>query len=113
MVVCYGTAGMVRSAGVSSVGGVVAMGMTEVTTLHSQGIGQLRLSSSHETELSSLGNTSRMVCSNGDPLKTMPMNMAPELLPFCYRPWVSKWSVRNSRSLKHMASPWVSSMPNR
>jgi hypothetical protein len=57
------------------------MGMTEVTMLHSRGIGKLELSPSLEAETSSLGDSSRMSCSDGNLLWTMPTNTAPESFP--------------------------------
>jgi hypothetical protein len=89
------------------------MGMAEVTTLHSQGIGKPVLSPSLKAESSSLGDSSMMACSGGDPLQTMPTNMVLELFPSGNRPWLWKWSMMNLRSSKQMASPWVSSKPNR
>jgi hypothetical protein len=77
---------MVCSIRVSSGSGVVAMGMTEVTALHSRGIGKPELSPSLEAELSSLGNSSRMACSDGDSLRAMPTNMAPKPFALGNRP---------------------------
>jgi hypothetical protein len=54
---------------VSSGGSIVAMGMAKVTTLHALETGKLELSPSLEAESSSLGDSSRMVCSDGDPLQ--------------------------------------------
>jgi hypothetical protein len=54
------------------------MGMVEVTIMHSQSTGKLELSPSLEAELSLLTNSSRMACSDGDPLWTIPMKIAPE-----------------------------------
>jgi hypothetical protein len=53
---------------VSSGGSIVAMGMAKVTTLHALETGKLELSPSLEAESSSLGDSSRMVCGDGDPL---------------------------------------------
>jgi hypothetical protein len=44
------------------------MGMVGVTTLQSQGIGKPELSLLLEAELSSLADSLRMACSDGDPL---------------------------------------------
>jgi hypothetical protein len=74
------------------------MGMAEVTMLHSRGIGKPELPPSLEVESSSLANSSRMACSDGDPLWTMPMNTVPESFPSGDRLWLSKWLVMNSRS---------------
>jgi hypothetical protein len=46
------------------------MGMAEVTTLQSQGIGKLKLSPSLEAESSSLADSSKMACSDGQPLSS-------------------------------------------
>jgi hypothetical protein len=54
MAVYSGTIGMVRSAGVPSGGGVVAMGVFRVTTLHPQEMGKLELPLLLEVESSSL-----------------------------------------------------------
>jgi hypothetical protein len=62
-----GTIGMARVIGVPSDSGVVAMGTTEVTTLQPQEMGKLELPPSLEVESSSLVNSLRMVCSDGDP----------------------------------------------
>jgi hypothetical protein len=50
--------------------------------LHILRRGELELSPSLESKLSSLDNSSRMACSNGDPLQVMPPNPVPELPPF-------------------------------
>jgi hypothetical protein len=89
------------------------MAMIEVTALHSRGIGKLELSPSLKAESSSLGDSLRMACSDGDPLLAMLMNMVPESFPSGNRPWSSEGSAMNLRPLKRMASSWVSSMPNR
>jgi hypothetical protein len=44
------------------------MGVAEVTTLHAIGNGKLELSLSLKDESSSLGDSLRMACSDGDPL---------------------------------------------
>jgi hypothetical protein len=89
------------------------MGMAEVTMLHARGIGKLELPPSLEAESSSLGDSSRMVCKDGDPLWTIPPTMAPKSFPSSDRLKLSKWSMMNSISSKWMASPWLSSTPNR
>jgi hypothetical protein len=50
----------------------IAMEMAEVTTRHALGTGKLELSPSLEAKSSSLGNSSRMAHSDGDPLQAMP-----------------------------------------
>jgi hypothetical protein len=100
---------MVQIVGVSSGGGVVAMGMAEVTTLHSRGIGKPELSPSLKAESSLLGDFSWMACSDGDPLRAMPMNMTPEPFPLRNRPWSSERLAMNLRPSKRMVSSWVSS----
>jgi hypothetical protein len=49
--------------------------------LHALGIGKLELSLSLEAESSLLGDSSRMACSDGDPLWAMLPTMAPVLFP--------------------------------
>jgi hypothetical protein len=49
--------------------------------LHALGIGKLELSLSLEAESSLLGDSSRMVCSDGDPLWAMLLTTAPVLFP--------------------------------
>jgi hypothetical protein len=71
-----------------------------VTMLHARGIGKLELPPSLEAESSSLGDSSRMGCSDGDPLQTMPPTTAPESFPSGGRFKLLKWSMMNSRSLK-------------
>jgi hypothetical protein len=44
------------------------MGVADITMLHALGRGEPELSPSLETESSSLGDSSRMACSNGEPL---------------------------------------------
>jgi hypothetical protein len=89
------------------------MGVAEVTTLHAVGIGKPELSPSLEAELSPLGDSSRMACGDGDPLRAMPPITVLELSPSGNRCKLSRWSVINSRSLKWMALSWVSSTPNK
>jgi hypothetical protein len=88
------------------------MEMAKATTLHSRGIGKLELSPSLEVKSSSLGNSSRMACSDGDPLWAMPTNMAPKPFPSGNRLWSSDRSTMNLRPSKRMASSWVSSTLN-
>jgi hypothetical protein len=61
---------------------MVVRGVTGIIVLHTIMRGELELSPSLESKLSSLGNYSRMACSNGDPLQVMPPNPVPELPPF-------------------------------
>jgi hypothetical protein len=84
------------------------MGMMEIFTFHTLGIGKPELSPSLETELSSLNDSSRMACSNGDPLRAMPLTTVPESSPLGDRLNLLEWSAVNSRPLKWMASSWVS-----
>jgi 3-oxoacyl-ACP reductase-like protein len=65
---CSGTVGVVRGTGVPFDGDVVTMGMVGVTTLQPQEMGKLELPASLEVESSSLVDSSRMACSDGDPL---------------------------------------------
>jgi hypothetical protein len=78
------------------------MGMAEVTTLHALETGKPELSPSFKAESSSLGNSSRMACNNGDPLRAMPLTTAPESSPLGDRFKLLKWSAMNSRSSKQM-----------
>jgi hypothetical protein len=89
------------------------MGMAEITALHTLGVGKAELSPSLEVELSSLGDSSRMACSDGDPLRAMPPATMPELSPLVARLKLLEWSAVNSMSLKWMASSWVSLMLNK
>jgi hypothetical protein len=56
-------------------------GMVDSTTLHALGRGELELSPSLETESSSLGDSSRMACSDSDPLQAVPLTTAAESFP--------------------------------
>jgi hypothetical protein len=103
---------MVLSVKDSPDGGVVAMGMAEVTTLHTLGTGKSELSPSLMAESSTLGDSSRMACSDGDPLHIVPLTTVVESSPSGDRLELSKWPAMNSRSSKRMASSWVSSTPN-
>jgi hypothetical protein len=66
--VCSGTIGLVRGTGVSSGGGVVVMRTVGVTTLQPREMRKPELHPSLEAESSSPTNSSRMACSDGDPL---------------------------------------------
>jgi hypothetical protein len=57
---------------------VVVMGSVRVTTLHPQGLGDLELPQVPEAVASSSKDSSRAVCKDGDPLCTIPTNMALE-----------------------------------
>jgi hypothetical protein len=59
---------MVRGTGVPFGCGVVAMGMAGVTTLQPREMGKPELPLSLEAKSSSLADSSKMVCSDGDPL---------------------------------------------
>jgi hypothetical protein len=89
------------------------MGMAEVTTLHTLGIGKSKLSPSLEAKSSLLGDSSRMACSDGDPLWAVAPTAAPKSSPSGNRLKLSKWSAMNSRSSKWIAPSWVSSMSNK
>jgi hypothetical protein len=58
--------------------GVVVMGSVGVTTLHLRGSGDPKLPRAPEVALSSSEVSSRVVCRDGVPLCTIPMNMALE-----------------------------------
>jgi hypothetical protein len=66
----------------SSSGGVAVTGVEGIIVLHTLKRGEPELSPSLEDESSSLGNSLRMECSDGDPLRVMPMNTAPKLTTF-------------------------------
>jgi hypothetical protein len=76
-----GTVGMVRGTGVPSGGGVVVMGMAGVTMLQPREMGKSELSPSLEVELSSPVDSSRMACSDGEPLRATTMNTEHESFP--------------------------------
>jgi hypothetical protein len=78
------------------------MGVADITMLHALRRGEPKLSPSLETESSSLGDFSRMVCSDGDPLWVMPLNTAPESAPSGDRLKLMERWVMISRS-----SEWV------
>jgi hypothetical protein len=101
--VCCCLVGRVYNTGVSSSGGIVAMGMADVTMLHTFGRGEPELSPSLEAESSSLGDSSWMACSDGDPLRVTPLTIAPESLPSRDRLKLLARSAMNSRSLEWMA----------
>jgi hypothetical protein len=54
-------------------------GTVDITALHALRRGESELSPSLETELSLLGDPSRMAC--GDPLRAMHLTAAPESFP--------------------------------
>jgi hypothetical protein len=58
--------------------GVAVMGSVGVTTLHPPGSGDPELPQVPEVALSSSKDSSRVVCRYGDPLCTIPTNMALE-----------------------------------
>jgi hypothetical protein len=62
--------------------------------LHAIGMGKLELSPSLEAKSSSLGNSSRMACSDGDPLQVMPSTMALELSLSGDKLKLSKWLLQ-------------------
>jgi hypothetical protein len=64
--VCSETIGMVRSARVFSNGGLVVMGTVGVTTLHPRGMGKLELPLPFKVVSSSLVDSSRTMCSDGN-----------------------------------------------
>jgi hypothetical protein len=55
--------------------GVVAIGVVEVTTLHVVAVGEPELSPSLEVESSSLGDSSRIGCSDGNLLWAIPLTI--------------------------------------
>jgi hypothetical protein len=89
------------------------MGIAGMTMLQSRGMGKLELPPSLEVESSSLADSSRMACSDGDPLRTMPRNTAPKSFPSGDKLSLLKRSAMNYRFSKQMVSPQASSMLNR
>jgi hypothetical protein len=77
--------------------GVAMMGSVEVTTLHRRGMGDPMLPPTLEVVPSSLEDSSRGVRRDGDPLCIIPMNMAPESLPWGERLRRPKQLAMNSR----------------
>jgi hypothetical protein len=59
----------------------VVRGVTGIIMFHTLRRGELELSPSLESESSSLDDSLRMACSDGDPLLVMPSNPASELAP--------------------------------
>jgi hypothetical protein len=57
------------------------MGMAEVTMLHALWTGKPKLSPLLEAKSSSLSDSSRMACCDGDPLRAMPPITAVESSP--------------------------------
>jgi hypothetical protein len=78
------------------------MGTADITVLHTLRRGEPKLSPSLKTEPSSLGDSSRKACSDGDPLWAMPLTIAPESAPSGDELKLSQWSGMNSRSSKWM-----------
>jgi hypothetical protein len=71
------------------------MGAIEVTMLHAIQIGKPELSPSLKAKSSLLGHSSRMSCSDGDPLWAIPPTMALESSPSGDRLKLSKWLAMN------------------
>jgi hypothetical protein len=100
-----GVVGMVRSTGVLSDDGVVAMGTIGVTTLHPRGPGRPELPPPPEAVSPLLYDSSRMMCRDGDPLCTIPMNTMPESFPSGERLGLPKRSTVNFKLSKQMVLP--------
>jgi hypothetical protein len=82
-VVCCGPVSAIWNVKVSSGGGVAVRGGVEaIIMLHALTRGELELSPSLEAKSSSLSDSSRMACSDGDPLWVMPSNIVPRLAAF-------------------------------
>jgi hypothetical protein len=81
VVVHYGLVAAAWNVGASFGGGVVVMTVTDIIVLHTLKRGEPKLSPSLKDESSLLGDSSRMECSNNDPLWGMPPNTALESLP--------------------------------
>jgi hypothetical protein len=80
------------------------MEMADVTVLHTLRRGEPELSPSFKAKLSSLGDSSRMTCNDGDPLRVMPPTTVTELASFGDGLKLPKRSMMNSRFLKWMAA---------
>jgi hypothetical protein len=91
------TVGMVRSVKVFSDGGVVAMGIVGVTTLHPRGPRNLELTPLPKAASPASEDSLKMVCKDGDPLCTIPMNMVPESSPSGQRLRLPKRLAVNSK----------------
>jgi hypothetical protein len=76
-VVCCSLIGAVSNIEVSSGGDVTVREVMGIIVLHTLKRGEPELSPSFEAESSSLGDSLRMACSDGDPLRVMPQNTAP------------------------------------
>jgi hypothetical protein len=81
VVVHYGLVAAAWNVGVSFDGGVVVMMVTGIIVLHTLKRGEPKLSPSLKDESSPLSDSSRMECSNNDPLWGMPPNTVLESLP--------------------------------
>jgi hypothetical protein len=96
---------MVWRAGVFSGAGVTVMGSVGVTTLHPQGPGDPEVSPMPDVAPSSLDDSSRVVRRDGDPMWTIPTNMAHESHSLGERLRRPRRSVVNSRLSKWMVLP--------
>jgi hypothetical protein len=81
----------------------VAKGTVDITVLHALRRGEPELTPSLEIKSSSLDDSSRMACSDGDPLQVMLPTTAPESPPSGSRLKLLKQLVMNSRSPEWMA----------
>jgi hypothetical protein len=79
------------------------MGMADITVLHALGRGEPELSPSLDNKSSSLGDSSRMACSDSNLLWAMPSTTVPKSTPSGDGLKLSERSAMNSRSLKWMA----------
>jgi hypothetical protein len=73
------------------------MGSVGVTTLHPRGLGDPELPLVPETALSSSEDSSRVVCKDGDPLCTIPMNTTLEFHSWGEKLKRPRWSAVNYR----------------
>jgi hypothetical protein len=83
---------IVCRAGVLSESGVVMMGSIEVTMLHPRGPGDPKLPSTPDVVQFLSEDSLRGLRRGGDPMWTIPMNMAPES-----RPWGRNLGGQNDR----------------
>jgi hypothetical protein len=81
-VVRCGLVNVVWNVEVSSGHSVTVRGVEGIIVLHTLRRGELELSPLLEAESSSLGDSLRMSCSDGDPLWIMPLNTALRLAAF-------------------------------
>jgi hypothetical protein len=85
-IIVFPSLGVIYNIRVSSIGGVVMRRVRGIIVLHTLRRGEPELSSSLEAESSSLGDSMRMACNDGDLLWVMPPNPTSKLAP-------SEWPI--------------------